>query len=108
MYGAGIKGAVLYNETLAWAEEQGLPEGFMGYGENRVRFFGHGLGLELDEFPVIVERIDLDLKPNIVIAIEPKAFLPGIGAVGVENTYVITESGFECLCDADREILRLT
>lgn len=104
----GTNCATLYNETLAWAEEQGLPEGFMGYEENRVRFFGHGIGLELDELPVIAGRIDLDLKPNMVIAIEPKAFLKGIGAVGLENTYVITEDGYECLCDADRAILRLT
>jgi Xaa-Pro dipeptidase len=94
----------IYTETDAWAEEQGKPPGFMGYGENRVRFFGHGIGTELDEFPILAAKVDLDLAPGMVVAVEPKAFLEGVGPVGVENTYVITADGCESLCSVDREI----
>ena len=79
----------------------------MGYGENRVKFFGHGVGLELDEFPIIAAKIDLDLKPGMVIALEPKAYLPKIGPVGIENTYLITENKCKNLCPLEEEIFKI-
>ena len=79
----------------------------MGHGENRVRFFGHGVGLELDELPVLAAKIDLRLAEGSVLAVEPKAFLAGIGPVGVENTYVVREAGCESLSDFDEAITRV-
>jgi Xaa-Pro aminopeptidase len=70
---------------------------FMGAGSNQVRFVGHGVGLELDELPVIAPRFDTPLEAGMVLAIEPKVFFPGIGGAGVENTYIITAAGFEKL-----------
>jgi Xaa-Pro dipeptidase len=95
----------IYNDVQAWTEQNKPPEGFMGYGDNRVKFFGHGIGLELDEFPIIAAKIDMELKMNMTLAVEPKAFLPGIGPVGVENTYVITEQGCNRLCTAEQGIV---
>ena len=95
----------LFRGTLAWVQGRGEPEGFMGYGENRVKFFGHGVGLELDEFPILADRVELALQPGMVVAVEPKAFLEGVGPVGVENTYVIEEDGCESLCKSPQEIV---
>jgi Xaa-Pro dipeptidase len=100
----GANCASIYTEINAWAEKKGTPQGFMGYGENRVKFFGHGIGTELDEFPILAAKVDLDLVPGMVVAVEPKAFLEEIGPVGVENTYVITPDGCESLCSVDHEI----
>lgn len=97
----------IYEETLAWAEKQGPPPGFMGHGENRVKFFGHGVGVDLDEFPILAARVETLIRPGMIVAMEPKAFLPGIGPVGVENTYLVTERGCESLCPAPREIVCL-
>ena len=97
----------IYREVQSWIERQTLPEGFMGYGDNRVRFYGHGIGLELDEYPIIAQKIDIDLKPNMVLAMEPKAFIPGIGPVDIENTYMITNEGCCSLCQADDQIILL-
>ncbi len=94
----------IYQSVQSWVDTQDVPEGFMGYGENRVKFFAHGIGLELDEFPVIANRMDITLQPGNVIAVEPKAFLRGIGPVGIENTYVITENGFRQLSKTDSSI----
>jgi Xaa-Pro dipeptidase len=58
-----------------------------------VKFLGHGVGLDLDEFPVIAPRFEIPLEPGNVIALEPKVFFEKIGGVGLENTYVITEGG---------------
>ncbi len=76
---------------------------FMGAGDNQVRFIAHGVGLELDEFPVIAPRFDDPLEPGVVLAMEPKVFFPGVGGAGVENTFVITEGGCECLMSAPQE-----
>jgi Xaa-Pro aminopeptidase len=93
----------IYNEVNDWAAAKGKPEGFMGFAENNMSFFGHGVGIELDEAPVIAERVSQILEAGMVLAIEPKAYLQS-GPVGVENTYVITESGCESLCTYDRSI----
>ena len=76
----------------------------MGYGENRVRFIGHGVGLELDELPVLAPRQQMALEPGHVIAVEPKFFFPGKGAVGLENTYLVTDSGLERISLSSEEL----
>jgi len=93
----GMAAEEVWNRSLAAAARNGLEEHFMGCGENRVRFVGHGVGLELDEFPVLAARRKELLEPGHVIAIEPKFFFPGLGAVGLENTYLVTESGLQRL-----------
>ena len=94
----------IFTEVAQKAAERGEPEGFLGYGENRVKFFGHGVGIELDELPVIANKVDIELKENMVIAIEPKAFFPTVGPVGAENTFVVTKTGCESLCKFPNEI----
>ncbi len=103
----GRRCAEVFREVNDWVQATGEPPGFMGCGENRVKFFGHGVGLELDEWPVIADRIDLPLKAGMVVAVEPKAFLPGIGGVGAENTYVITETGGQSLCASPMDLKKL-
>jgi Xaa-Pro dipeptidase len=66
---------------------------FMGYGARRVSFLGHGIGLQVDEPPVIALGFDEPLAEGMVIALEPKKGLPGIGMVGIENTFVVTPQG---------------
>ena len=50
---------------------------------------GHGLGIEINEAPVIAPRSADILQAGNVIAIEPKFVIPGMGAVGIENTYIV-------------------
>lgn len=87
----------LYARSLELAAEAGLADHFMGYGQDRVKFLGHGIGLEVDEYPVLARGFRYPLEPGMVIAIEPKFVFPGEGVVGIENTYAITEDGFEKL-----------
>ncbi len=79
------------------AEKKGYGENFMGVGERRIRFTGHGVGLELDEFPFIAKGQQLALEAGMVIALEPKTIFPGQGVVGIENTHLVTENGLEPL-----------
>jgi len=87
----------LYRKSLMMADEAGLSGHFMGYGADQVKFLGHGIGLEIDELPVLARGFHYPLQPGMVIAIEPKFTFPGRGVVGIENSYAITENGFEKL-----------
>jgi len=68
-------------------------ENFMGFGNRKVHFLGHGIGLEIAENPVIARGFDEPLEEGMVFAIEPKKGIPGIGMVGTENTYLVTPAG---------------
>nr|WP_229106750.1 Xaa-Pro peptidase family protein [Paenibacillus sp. 1001270B_150601_E10] len=95
----------LYTDALRIAEEAGLSDHFMGYGEDQVKFLGHGIGMEIDEWPVLARGFKQELTPGMVIAIEPKFTFPGRGVVGIENTYLITKDGFERLTTAPEGII---
>ena len=70
-------------------------------------FIGHGVGIEVNEWPVIAPRSRHIIEKGNVIAIEPKFVIPGVGAVGIENTYVVTEEGLECMTNFPEEITQL-
>jgi Xaa-Pro dipeptidase len=97
----------LYVQSLAQAEAAGLGGHYMGYGADQVKFLGHGIGLEVDELPVLARGFRYALQPGMVIAVEPKFTFPGRGVVGIENSYAITESGFEQLTVSREGIISL-
>jgi Xaa-Pro aminopeptidase len=81
----------LYESSLKIADKNGLKDHFMGYPEP-VAFVGHGVGIELDELPVLARGFNMPLKEGMVFALEPKFVFPE-GAVGIENTFTVTASG---------------
>ncbi len=87
----------LYLTAFGMAERAGLAGNFMGCNGEQVRFVGHGLGLELDEFPVLAKGFREALQEGQAVALEPKFMFPGLGVVGIENTYLVTSSGGEKL-----------
>lgn len=103
----GVSCSDLYRLALKKAEKAGFGEHFMGYGEGKVRFVGHGLGLEIDEYPVLAPRFNQRLEPGMVIALEPKFVFPGKGVVGLEDDYLVTATGVERLTLTDQIVIRL-
>ena len=97
--------AQIYGEVCdAFVHSRGFAKHFMGFGSNQVPFLGHGIGLAIDEFPVIAGKVQTPLEANMVIAVEPKKGLAGIGLVGVENTFRVTAEGGERLTPGTDEI----
>ena len=99
---AGVPLNALFRQAVEHAEAEGLAEHFMGFGRDRVRFLGHGIGLELDEMPVLTPNAQGLLQEGMVVAIEPKFVFPGIGAVGVEDSFVVRAGAPEVLTDYPR------
>jgi Xaa-Pro aminopeptidase len=89
--------AELWERARTMAEAAGLGDRFMGPPGDQARFVGHGVGLELDELPVLAPGFKAPLVAGQTVAIEPKFVFPGQGAVGIENTWVVTGAGGERL-----------
>ncbi len=87
----------LYRRSLDRAAALGFADAFMGHGPLRARYLGHGVGLDLDEWPVLAEGWTEPLEPGHVFCVEPKMVFPGEGAVGIEDQYVVTADGVERL-----------
>ncbi|MDE6206484.1 MAG: Xaa-Pro peptidase family protein [Muribaculaceae bacterium] len=97
----------LYDRARAIAEEEGMEDYFMGH-RSHAGFVGHGVGIEINELPVIAPRSRDVLRAGNVIALEPKFVIPGIGAVGIENTYIVRpEAPGECITLAPEEAVCL-
>ena len=94
----------LYKIAEEMAQSLGYGDNFMGYGKNRVRFVGHGIGIEMNEFPVLAKGFDMPLEEGMTVAIEPKLIFPGLGAVGIENTWLIKKSHPEPLTMTDETL----
>jgi len=102
----GVASGTLYDQALVKANELGYTENFMGAaGRERIRFVGHGIGLEVDEYPFLSAGQNLKLQEGMTIALEPKLIFPGKGVVGIENTHVVTQSGLEQLGRFEEEII---
>lgn len=103
----GLACSELYSLAVGMAEKADLTGCFMGTRQ-QAKFVGHGIGLEINEPPVLTPRSKDVLQPGMVIAFEPKFVIPNVGAVGVENSYLITETGAEKLTHFEEEIISLT
>lgn len=102
----GTEAKALYNRAIEIVTEEGLEHLFMGHRQ-KAGFIGHGVGIEINELPVIAPRSRDILAIGNVIALEPKFVIPSVGAVGIENTYVVTANGMECITHAPEEIINL-
>lgn len=97
----------LFAEAAAMAEASGFGAHFMGAPGENAKFVGHGVGLELDELPVLAQGFKAPLVAGQTIAIEPKFVFPGRGVVGIENTFAVGEQGGEKMTSLEDALVRL-
>lgn len=96
----------LYNLAIGIVTKAGFADYFMGVGQ-KAKFIGHGIGLEINEMPVLAPRMKQELEPGMVFALEPKIVLPGVGPLGIENSWAVTADGLEKLTLCAEEIIEL-
>ena len=97
----------LFFMAATMAEAAGFGKNFMGMPGEQAKFVGHGVGLELDELPVLAQGFKVPLQVGQTIAIEPKFVIPGKGGIGIENTFAVTEDGGEKITDMPDQIIFL-
>jgi Xaa-Pro aminopeptidase len=97
----------IWDRARELAVKAGLGDHFMGPPGAQARFVGHGVGLELDEWPVLAPGFDAPLATGHVLAVEPKFVLPGFGAIGIENTFAVEEGGGVRMTELPDEVIAL-
>ena len=102
----GTKASDIYEMAARLAREAGFERYFMGHRQ-KAGFCGHGVGIEINETPVIAPRSRDILQTGNAIAMEPKFVIPHVGAVGIENTYIVSPEGARCITNAPEEIIPL-
>lgn len=102
----GVPAKEIYNTALEIATQAGLADYFMGYTQ-KAGFVGHGIGIEINEGPVLAPRSKDILAEGMVFALEPKFVIPDVGAVGVENSFAVGKQGVEKLTLCEEKILKL-
>lgn len=102
----GAPVAEVFNHCATRAEEEGLSNYFMGHA-NKVKFVGHGFGIEINEVPVLTARSRDTFRSGMTIALEPKFVFPEVGAVGLENSYIIGTEGAENITPLPEELTPL-
>jgi len=103
----GVNGTEVFMRAADKVKSAKLEDYFMGYGDGKVSFIGHGLGLEINELPVITPRHDIVLREGMVFAFEPKFIVPGEGAVGIEVDFIVRKDGLERVTDFPIDIVQV-
>jgi Xaa-Pro dipeptidase len=105
----GASWGSVYDECLALAVDMGYADSFMGSKGSQVSFIGHGLGIEIDEYPFIARGFkEMKLEVGMAFAFEPKVVFPGEGAIGIENTFYISNDGLKQLTYSSEDLAILT
>ena len=94
----------IYNTIMDGLTDD-FKENFMGFGNRQVKFLGHGIGLTVDEWPVIAKGFKMPLQENMVFALEPKKAIPGVGTVGIETTFIVTPEGGKNISGDNRGLI---
>jgi Xaa-Pro aminopeptidase len=98
--------SVIYKTIVDNLSSQFL-ENFMGFGNRRVKFLGHGVGLTIDELPVIAQGFDEPIQEGMVFALEPKKGIKDVGMVGIENTFIVTADGAKCITGTNPGLIKV-
>lgn len=103
----GVVAGDLYAAAVKLVEQRHLADNFMGCGERRVKFIGHGIGLVINELPIIAQQRQEILEENMVVALEPKFLFPGQGAIGVEVDYIVQKDRLERVSKFPTDIIHV-
>jgi Xaa-Pro aminopeptidase len=106
----GMTSGQVFDMALQFATELGYAENFMGPPDEvspgqRAPFVGHGVGLELDEWPPLQRGTGTPLEAGMALAVEPKLIYEDKGAIGIEDTYLLTPDGLKSLTVSVRNIV---
>jgi Xaa-Pro aminopeptidase len=97
----------IFQKTLRLAEKLGYKDSYLGPPGLQTRFIAHGIGLELNEFPFLAQGQSYPLEEGMTFAVEPKIVFPGEGSVGLENTVLVTQDGYEILTPLEQDIFQV-
>jgi Xaa-Pro dipeptidase len=93
----GVPATAPYEAAVRACKEQKVDQWFQGYGADRGQYVGHGVGIELDEPPLLAPGDDTVLVPGMALAVEPKLISPDFGGLDIEDTVIVRDGAPERL-----------
>jgi Xaa-Pro aminopeptidase len=103
----GVDATQLFERAAGRVKKAHLEDNYLGFGEGKTSFVGHGLGLEINELPVITAKHRTTLREGMVFAFEPKFVFPGVGATGIEVDFIVRKNGLERVTDIPLDLVEL-
>jgi Xaa-Pro aminopeptidase len=106
MLSPGMIPSEIYKSIIETLDDEFLKN-FMGFGHRTVKFLGHGIGLQVDELPVIAQGFEMTIEKGMVFALEPKKGIKDVGMVGIENTFIVNKKCGECITGKSEGLIEI-
>ncbi len=97
----------IFSESVALAQKSAFGDEYLGLSEDKAKFVGHGIGVELVEYPILAKGRSAPLMPGMVFAVEPKFIFKDQFAAGIESVIQITDTGSRFLSVTPNTIFRI-
>lgn len=78
-----------------------------GYGKYFNHRLGHGIGMEVHEFPSIMAGNDMIIQEGMCFSVEPGIYIPGKVGVRIEDCGVVTANGFDLFTHTSKSLLSI-
>lgn len=104
----GLRCSEIYHMATKKAEQLKVADAFLNFGNRgRGRMIGHGIGLELNEPPILAGYDHSEISDGLVIALDMHMMDPDAGVVKLEDMVLITQQGNEILTRTPRDLLEV-
>ena len=104
----GMKCGEIYQMAIEKSKELKVPDAFLNFGSGRKsRLVGHGIGLELNEPPIISAYDNSEVSDGFVIALDMHMMDKNLGVVKLEDMILVTNNGNKILTKSPRHLFEL-
>jgi Xaa-Pro aminopeptidase len=93
---AGVSCRIIDGAARSWIDAQ-------GFGESFTHGTGHGVGLDVHEYPRLTAQSEAILEAGMVVTVEPGVYLPGLWGIRIEDLVVVQKDGCEILSKTPKE-----
>jgi Xaa-Pro aminopeptidase len=94
----------IYQKAIEKSKELQIEDAFLSFDSGKKSYMiGHGIGLELNEPPIISKSDDSQVEDGYVIALDMHMMDENVGVVKLEDMVLITKDGNEILTKSPRD-----
>jgi len=104
----GLKCSEIYKMAIEKSKEIKVSNAFLNFGRGRKsHMIGHGIGLELNEPPILSAYDNSEVSDGFVVALDMHMMDDNVGVVKLEDMILVTNAGNEILTKSPRDLFKL-